>query len=71
MTASHHSWSDKVAYLNKSERECRRCGLVKVTRHEGLRSWVEWWREGERLASEVTPPCLDTARANRMEETGR
>jgi len=52
-----HSWSDPVRYLNKTERSCRNCPLVKVTRHEGGRAWTEWWRDGERIRSEKTPAC--------------
>lgn len=44
----------------KTERECRRCGLIRVTRHEvGERvvPWVEFWRDGVRLEVCGTPAC--------------
>jgi hypothetical protein len=60
MTAARHRWGPKTAFLNKSERVCARCGLVKVTRHDGgatVISWVEYWRDCQRLAYRNTPPC--------------
>lgn len=57
MNAPRHSWGEKTGFLNKSERVCARCGLVKVTRHEGQEHWVEYWRDSERLAYRNTPPC--------------
>ncbi len=46
-----HRWGDKVYFplANKTERECRSCGIVKVSRHEheGGRDlhWTEFWRD--------------------------
>ena len=57
MNAPRHSWGEKTVYFNKSERVCARCGLVKVTRHEGQEHWVEYWRDSVRLAYRNTPPC--------------
>lgn len=62
MTVSNrHSWGERVPFQNKTERECRRCGMVKVTRHEadGPRDlrWVEWWRDCEQIRFDATPPC--------------
>jgi hypothetical protein len=63
MTSTRHSWCDKnVVSAHKSERECRRCGMVKVTRHEfdGRRElhWQEFWRDLDRVDDGgSTPPC--------------
>jgi hypothetical protein len=61
MTSSRHSWGEPVRFSHKTERECRRCGMVKVTRHEadGPRDvhWIEWWRDEDQIASDRTPPC--------------
>lgn len=56
---SRHKWSSPIYYLYKTEREClNRCGIVKVTRHEdALRPWQEFYRDGELIATEATPPC--------------
>lgn len=59
-----HSWSEPSRPTRfKTERECSRCGLVKVTRHEGIPGapgeshWTEWWRGFERIHTDNTPPC--------------
>lgn len=53
-----HSWGDGVVFQHKTERSCGKCALVKVTRHEpGVRPWIEWWRDGERVNSQRTPAC--------------
>ncbi|MGA7072115.1 hypothetical protein [Bradyrhizobium sp.] len=63
-----HRWGDKVAFplANKSECECRNCGLVKVSRHEceGGRDvyWTEFWCDMERIEGDGTPPCLGRER---------
>lgn len=48
----------------KTERQCARCGLVKVSRHEGdpgsgsgASHWTEWWRGLDRIESGATPRC--------------
>lgn len=67
MSEPRHSWSKPARFLHKSERVCQRCGLVKVTRHEGFEHWVEWWRDGERLHSERTPPCTVSPTSSAIE----
>lgn len=65
MTArKNHRWGEKTDFplAHKSERECQNgCGITKVTRHEwdGAREqhWIEFWRDGERIACEATPVC--------------
>jgi hypothetical protein len=59
MSASRHRWSEPQRFPAKTERYCRRCGLIKVTRHvaaapnergvrdrDGRLVWTEWWRTG-------------------------
>lgn len=56
-----HQWSEPTRFLYKIERTCVRCGLCKVTRHEPTATWptwIEWWRDGERIKSERTPVCV-------------
>lgn len=60
----NHKWDIRVEYplAHKAERECtNRCGITKVTRHEndGGRDvhWTEFWRGGEQIHGEGTPPC--------------
>lgn len=59
-----HIWGEASRPTRfKTERECSRCGLVKVTRHEGMAGspgeshWTEWWRGLERIHAEQTPAC--------------
>ena len=63
-----HRWSDKTVFPHKTERECANgCGIVKVGRHETEggrdRYWSEFWRDGERIEGNGTPPCTGRARA--------
>ncbi len=60
MNAPRHRWSEPVRFPLKTERECRLCGLVRVTRHDGGASvipWGEFWRGGVRLEARGTPAC--------------
>jgi hypothetical protein len=62
MTARRHKWGDRVPFQHKSERTCLNgCGITRVSRHEtdGPRDvhWVEFWRDGERIACDATPAC--------------
>ena len=59
-----HSWSEPVRFEHKSERVCARCGLIKVSHHEGNEHWIDFWRpagEGppQLIASDRTPACRD------------
>jgi hypothetical protein len=57
-----HRWGTPNRFRLKTERECLRCGLVKVTRHEtGMNVWTEFWRDGERLHEGGTPICTGGA----------
>ncbi len=60
--ALRHARGEPVRFVHKTERQCCRCGLVKVTRHEGDEHWVEFWRDEEKVAQPhhgrvLTPPC--------------
>jgi hypothetical protein len=56
-----HQWDQPVRPdLNNTYRTCRKCGLVKVTRHEEdntPRHWIEWERDGAKVTSVKTPVC--------------
>jgi hypothetical protein len=53
---TRHSWADPERFEHRTERLCWRCDLMKVTRHEQT-CWTEWWRDGNQIVSERTPPC--------------
>lgn len=65
-SARRHRWGEGVLvgeYLDRTERTCVHCGLVKITVHppQGW-PWREWrTREGKRWEGENTPPCLEAA----------
>jgi hypothetical protein len=63
-----HSWGPPthiphaIALPRKTERQCEKCGLVKVTWHEvderGLEKYrTEFWRGLERVEGVGTPVC--------------
>lgn len=62
---ARHSWEETLRAPRKTERVCRHCGLIKVTRHEPAEfppHWIEFWRprDGdlpERLPDDRTPAC--------------
>jgi hypothetical protein len=62
-----HVWGEAQRFPYKTERQCCRCGLVKVTRHEPSAwppNWTEFWRDGERVDDDGagdkprTPACI-------------
>ncbi|MCB1499734.1 MAG: hypothetical protein KDK07_08065 [Bauldia sp.] len=61
--SARHRWGEAERPTRfKTERQCVKCGLVKVTRHEntggpGETHWTEFWRGLERIECEATPPC--------------
>jgi hypothetical protein len=61
MTSTRHSWGEKVRFAHKTEQQCRRCEMVKVTRHEFEAGrdvyWTEFWRDVEQIKTDVTPRC--------------
>lgn len=59
MSSTRHKWGVRVPFPYKTERQCTRCELVRVTRHDDPngRPWIEWWRDCEQIKSNATPPC--------------
>ncbi len=56
--AGKHSWTKEgVRHERHTDRACYACGLIKRTRHEGGRHWIEFWRGNERIPGKHTPPC--------------
>jgi hypothetical protein len=60
--STRHRWGEPVRFgTYKTERQCTRCEMVKVSRHEfdGGRDvhWIEWWRDEERIHCDATPLC--------------
>lgn len=61
-TSTRHRWGERASFplAYKTERHCTRCELVKVSRHDDPHRrwpWIEWWRDGERIETDATPPC--------------
>jgi hypothetical protein len=58
---SRHSWGDPVRPdLNNTFRSCKKCGLVRITRHEddnNPRHWIEFELEGRKITTAKTPIC--------------
>lgn len=58
-----HRWGAKIIFEHKTERECSRCGMMKVTRseHEGGHPvyWTEYYAAGglDRIECAGTPAC--------------
>lgn len=57
--AQRHRWGKPMRFQYKTERECLRCGMVKVTRHQTYENvWNEFWRNGEeKIEGKGTPVC--------------
>lgn len=58
--SQRHQWSQPERFTHKTERQCSKCGLVKVTRHEPDNvppHWIEWWRDLEVIPAARTPEC--------------
>ena len=75
MTSTRHKWGQRIEVSpHKSETECIRCDVVRVSRHEweGGREihWKEFWRDCELISSGgPTPPC-DARRERQATEKG-
>lgn len=64
--ARRHSWAAPARFALKTERECRLCGCVRVTRHDAGPSrppWIEFWKHGERLSADGRTPVCEGERA--------
>jgi hypothetical protein len=60
-TSPRHSWGDPVYFIHKTERECRKCGLVRVTKHEPSRCWTEFWNGLDKIESRNMPACISVS----------
>lgn len=56
-----HSWGEPLRPdLNNTLRTCRKCGLLRITRHEpdnDPRHWTEFEMEGRKVVADKTPVC--------------
>lgn len=55
-----HLWADPVRPDHHvTYRGCMRCGMLKVSRHEGALHWCEYYRmpDEARVLSVGVPPC--------------
>lgn len=61
-----HRWGEPVRLLDRTERACAHCPLIRITMHppHGL-PWREWrHRDSEaRWQMTTTPPCRERAAA--------
>jgi hypothetical protein len=57
MTIERHSWGLAHRFQHKTERQCIKCRLVKVTRHENDCCWTEFWRCLDQVEGGRTPAC--------------
>lgn len=60
--STRHRWSEPSRPNDlRTERTCYRCGMVKVTRHDGGDAELPWHEfhdpAGILLESRATPPC--------------
>jgi hypothetical protein len=65
MIHQRHQWGGPSRFPHKTERQCNKCKLVKVTRHEVDRTrevfWIEFWRGLDQVEGEKTPVCEEFA----------
>jgi hypothetical protein len=63
MTSTRHRWGTPGRLQHKFERQCSRCALVKVTRHEWENGrdlyWTEFWRDLDRVDKAGETPVCD------------
>lgn len=53
-----HSWGEPERRPHRTDRVCKRCGIIKITRHEpGVMPWQEFERDGLKMDTARTPPC--------------
>lgn len=58
LPSKRHRWGAAFRDIYSTERRCVRCGLIKITHHEGEGiPWVEFRRNGERVSVDATPVC--------------
>jgi len=58
--APRHKWGEPRRDVYRTERKCKICDLVKVTRHEPhCFPWVEFEFDGQKVDwGGKTPPCV-------------
>lgn len=58
---NRHSWGEPVRPDHHNTlRTCKKCGLIKITRHEddnNPRHWIEFEREGRLITARPAPKC--------------
>lgn len=59
--STRHSWGPPTRFQFKTERECAKCGLVKVTIHAPSRCWTEFYRGLDQIKSRNTPACISVS----------
>lgn len=53
-----HKWDPNPARTQfLTTRVCTKCGLQKITHHEGPQTWIEWKRDEATIPGTKTPPC--------------
>jgi hypothetical protein len=59
----NHSWGPPTRFGFKTERACKKCPIVKVTRHEtdisGPVHWTEFWNGLDKIEGKGTPACVE------------
>lgn len=61
-----HKWVERNRVVDRTERQCMKCGLWKITRHERDADpphWVEWYRGKIRVPGDLTPQCTGAQQA--------
>jgi hypothetical protein len=51
-----HRYGDPYRETYRTTRTCVKCGLQKITHHEGRLPWIDFWRDATCLGAK-TPPC--------------
>lgn len=60
--STRHRWTLQSRETHRTERVCSRCGMLKVTRHDGPMPWTEFWFGGAMDDGARTPICSPVAR---------
>jgi hypothetical protein len=58
-----HRWAEPSRELHRTERRCVRCGILRVTRHDGDFPWTEFFENGVLVEGTRTPPCEGLTKA--------
>ena len=64
MTDRRHNWgAPSRPSETRTTRICKRCGMQKITRHDGgpcAIPWLEFVKDGLLVGGVGTPPCVPT-----------